>query len=286
MLRQTWDLTLASLKMLLRDRAALISTFSFPVVFLTVFSLYDLSIVPGGGLLGAGEDGLDYFDFVLPGILALGVMQFAVIGVAGSIARYRELKVLRRLVATPVSPSAFITAQSSARLVVALGQVVVLLGYGMLLGGTVVGSPLVLLALAIPGNFIFLAMGFALAGRAPSVDAAYNLAGIATLPLMFMSGMYFPLDALAGPLRAVAELLPITPLVDGMRSVALEGAGLTDLGPQFALLGVWVLVAFVLARIGFRMNDPGRSRRTRRRRRRDDDAAPTADEPVAVAAGR
>lgn len=266
MLRETRDLTVASLKMLLRDRAALIGSFAFPVVFLTVFSLYDLSIVPGGGQLASGTGagrGLDYFDFVLPGILALGVMQFAIIGVAGAIARYRELKVLRRLVATPVSPSAFIAAQSTARLAVALGQIVLLLGYGVLLGGTVAGNPLVLLALAIPGNFVFLALGFALAGRAPSVDAANNIAGIATLPLMFMSGMYFPLDALAAPLRAIAELLPITPMVDGMRAVALDGAGLADLGAEFALLGIWVVVAFALARLGFRMNDSGRPRRVR-----------------------
>lgn len=284
MFRQTTDLTVASLKMLVRDRAALIGTFSFPVVFLTVFSLYDLSIAPGGGELGAqASGGLDYFDFVLPGILALGIMQFAVIGVAGSVARYRELKVLRRLVAAPISPSAFITAQTLARLVVALAQVAILLGYGILLGGRVVGSPLVLLALAIPGNFVFLAMGFALAGRAPSVDAAYNIAGIATLPLMFMSGMYFPLDALAAPLRAVAEVLPITPLVDGMRAVALDGAGLTDLGAEFAMLAVWVVVAFALARLGFRMNDHTPSRAPRRWRRRLRDRRSVAEVTPSVA---
>lgn len=285
MLRQTTDLAIASLRMLLRDRAALIGTFAFPVVFLTVFSLYDLAVPSPGTPVGASGTGgtVSYFDFVFPGILALGIMQIAVMGVAGSIAWYRQLEVLRRLVATPVSPSAFIIGHSAARVVVILGQVIVLLVYGLVLGGRIVGDPLVLLALAIPGNLIFLALGFAIAGRAPTVDAAVNIAGIGALPLMFLSGIYFPLDGLAAPLRTVAAWLPITPLVEGMRAVALDGAGMGDLGRPFALLGLWVIVAFVLARLGFRMSDPPPARRRRSRRRRSrrgaegEQAAPPTD---------
>jgi ABC transporter DrrB family efflux protein len=265
-MRQTLDLTWASMKMLLRDSEAFLLAALAPILFLLVFSLYDLTIAPNGAL-GVGGTELDYFDYVLPGVLAMGLMQFTMVGIAGSVARFREMQVLRRLTATPVSPLAFIAGQVFARLAVSIVQVFLLLGTGVLLGGTIVGNPLWLVVLAILGNLSFLALGFAVAGRAPTVDAANNLAGLLTLPLMFLSGMFFPIASLPGPVRAVAEWLPITPLIDGMRGVALEGVGIGSLGSELALLSIWVVLSFAVARLSFRMGGPTQraARRTRRR---------------------
>ena len=279
-MRQTYDLAIASLKMLLRDRAALLAAAIFPVLFLLVFSLYDLSIAPGGDLgVGTAAGSLDYFDFVLPGMLALGLMNFTMVGMAGSVARFRETKVLRRLTAAPVSPSAFIAGQVIARLVVSIAQVLLLLGLGVALGASVVGNPLWLLALALLGNLTFLAFGFALAGRAPSVDAANNLAGLATMPLMFLSGMFFPLESLPSAMRTVADLLPITPLVEAMRAVALQGVGLGDVRVELVQLAIWAVVGFGLARLSFRMSDarPARARRRRGATVERDDAGDLAE---------
>lgn len=141
-MRQTAALFVASLKMLVRDRTALVGTVAFPVVFVLVFSLFDLSLL-GEGVLGAGTTGargLDYFGFVLPGLLANGLLSFTMVGMAGSVARYRETRILRRMVATPLAPAAFIVAQVAARLVLALVQVLLILGLGMALGADVVPS--------------------------------------------------------------------------------------------------------------------------------------------------
>jgi ABC-2 type transport system permease protein len=280
-MRQTLDLTVASLKMLVRDRAAMVGAAIFPVVFLLVFSLYDLSITPMGSVAvgdggAAADPALDYFDFILPGMLAMGLMNFTMVGIAGSVARFRETKVLRRLTVAPVSASAFIAGQVLARLVVALGQLLLLLGLGIALGATVTGDPLWLVVLAILGNLSFLALGFAIAGRASSVDAANNLAGLATMPLMFLSGMFFPLASLPTPVQRVAEMLPITPLVEAMRAVALEGAGLAQVWVQLAWLAAWVPVSFVVARLAFRMDAAPRMRPTRERRRRTEPASSIA----------
>jgi ABC-2 type transport system permease protein len=159
--------------------------------------------------------------------------------------------------------------------------VFLLLGTGVLLGGTIVGNPVWLVLLAVLGNLTFLALGFAVAGRAPTVDAANNLAGLLTLPLMFLSGMFFPIASLPGPVRVVAEWLPITPLIDGMRAVALEGVGIGSLGSEVALLAVWVVLSFAVARLSFRMGGPTRRLVLRSRRRA---AATPAASPVEVPA--
>lgn len=281
-MRQTTDLTWASIRMLLRDSEAVLFAAIASVLFLLVFSLYDLSVTIGGDLATGTSDGtVAYFDFVLPGMLAMGLMNFTMVGIAGSVARYRETQVLRRLMATPVSPLAFLTGQVLARLALSVVQVLLLLAVGLLLGGTVIGNLLLVVALAVLGNLTFLALGFAIAGRTSTVDAANNLAGLATLPLMFLSGMFFPLAALPDSVRTVAEWLPITPLIEGMRAVALDGVSLTALGTELALLTGWVLVSFVLARLSFRMGprDP-RPRRWGTRAA----SVPTAPEPVGTTA--
>jgi ABC-type polysaccharide/polyol phosphate export permease len=193
----TWNLFIASLRMLLRDTTALIGTVAFPVLFVLVFALFDLGIAPGNDLHVGGAAGrIDYFDFVLPGLLAIGLMNFTMVGIAASVARFRELRILRRMTATPLSPSAFIGAQVAARLGLALVQTLLMLGLGVSLGAAIAGNVVWLLALATLGNLTFLSLGFAIAGRAGSVDAANSMAGLATFPLMFLSGMFFPLAAM------------------------------------------------------------------------------------------
>lgn len=248
---QTYRLFIASLKMLLRNRLALVAALAFPVLFVVAMSLFDLRFetMPG---VGAGGN---YFDFVLPGLLAMGLMNFALVGIAAAVARYREMRILKRITASPVRPSSFIAGQVGAYLVLAVGQTLLMLTIGVVLGATVNGNWLYILALASLGNLLFLAFGFAVAGRAGSVDGATNLASLLTIPLMFLTGLFFPVESMPRFMQNVVEWLPMTPLVEGMRKVTLDAASLTDLGPQIALLGAWVVAAFAIARFNFRFGD-------------------------------
>jgi ABC-2 type transport system permease protein len=119
---------------------------------------------------------------------------------------------------------------------------------GLLVGGTLGSSWPLRFLISTLGNLIFLSLGFAIAGRVGSVDAANNMAGLATTPLMFLSGSFFPIDSMPGWLQPVADLLPLTPLIDSMRAVALQGAGIADIGSELALIGAWIVVGLGLAR--------------------------------------
>lgn len=252
-IQQTFRLFTASVTMLLRDRLALTGMLAFPLLFVVAMSLFDLRFET---MPGVGAEG-DYFDFVLPGLLAMGLMNFALVGIAAAVARFREMRILKRITATPLRPSSFIAGQVGAYLVIALAQTLIMLTAGVLLGATVNGSWLYILVLAAMGNLVFLAIGFAVAGRADSVDAATNIAGLLTIPLMFLTGLFFPVEAMPAVMQNAVEWLPMTPLVEGMRKISLEGASLTDLGSQLALLGAWVVVSFLIARASFRFG--GRS---------------------------
>ena len=237
----------ASLKMLVRDKTAFVMAVAFPLIFVVTFSLFDVAFSADGAIAG-----VDYFDYVLPGLLAIGLMNFAMVGAAASVARYRELKILKRILATPLDPSKFIAGQVAARLALAMVQTAIIMAVGVGLGASLGDGWPWLFVIATLGNLIFVSLGFAVAGRVSSVDAANNMAGLATTPLMFFGGSFFPVDSLPGWLQPIADNLPLTPLVDSMRAIALQGAAITDVGTELATIGAWIFAAIALAIASFR----------------------------------
>lgn len=246
----TAQLFTSSIKMLVRDKTAFIMALVFPVVFVLAFAVFDVNFSADGAI-----PDVDYFEYVLPALLAIGLMNFAMVGTAASVARYRELKVLKRIVVTPLPPSRFILGQVGARLVLAAIQTAIIMIVGLLVGGTLGSSWPLLFVISTLGNLIFLSLGLAIAGRVGSVDAANNFAGLATTPLMFLSGSFFPVESMPGWLQPVADLLPLTPLIDSMRAIALQGAGIFDIGSELALIGAWIVVGLGLARMTFRFSE-------------------------------
>ena len=197
--------------------------------------------------------GLDYVDFLVPGIIAMSVMQTGIFGVTFALIQYRNQGVLRRLKATPIRPHNFLTGQVLTRLIASILQTVVLLGIAVLIFDVnVEGNIGVLLLLAVMGGVLFLSIGFAISGYAKSEEVGAPLANIIALPMMFLSGVFFPIDALPGPVEAAVQYLPLTYLVHGMREVVVQGESITSIGWDFLGLGVWAVLAFVLASRAFR----------------------------------
>ncbi len=167
---------------------------------------------------------LNYFDFLLPGLAAMGVMTFSVIGVASAIALYRQQKILKRILATPLKVRTFFGAMVLAHLVLALMQTVVILAVGVLLfNGHLYGNYLYIGLLMLLANLTFLSIGFIVGAFAKNVEAASGLGNAVSLPMMFLSGTFFPKENLPDALRVVVEYLPLSPLLVAMRGVALEG---------------------------------------------------------------
>lgn len=191
----------------------------------------------------------DYYDFILPGLVAMGVMNFSIVGMAVAVTRYREQQILKRILATPLGPSRFLSAQVGARLLLSLVQAAVILAVGVFLfGGKVYGNVVWLFVLTLIANLIFLNIGFAIAGRSANSDAAQGTANAVALPMMFLSGVFFPTDTLPGLMQTIVKFLPLTPLISAMRAVSIEGESISQAGPELVLLGLWVVVSFVIAR--------------------------------------
>jgi ABC-2 type transport system permease protein len=200
----------------------------------------------------AGES-RDYYDFVLPGLVGMAVMTYGIIGLGGTIAQWRGQKILRRIRATPLRPGTFLAAVVLAHLVLALVQSALVLAWGVFVfGGTVAGNLLWIAVFVMLGNLTFLNIGFMVATRAQSAEAASGVGNAVSMPMMFFSGVFFPTSTLPWILPALTAILPLHPLVDAIRRITIEGASITDLGSQLWKLAAWAGVTFILARRVFR----------------------------------
>src|SRR2546428_6817891 len=191
---------------------------------------------------------LRYVDFLVPGILGVNIMQLAVFSVAFALVADRQRGVLRRIMATPVRPASLLTAHVLTRLVVAAGQVAILLIVALVLFNvTIVGGLGPLAVVALLGSILFLTIGFALAGWARTENQVPAIAQLITLPQFFFSGVFFSKNAAPEAVRPITSLLPITFLNDTLREISVQGATLWDVRTPILGLLVWIVLGFLLA---------------------------------------
>lgn len=188
-----------------------------------------------------------YFDFVVPGILGMGVMVFSITFISTNIAQYREQKILKRMLATPLKVYKFFLAQVTAHLLLSIVQAAIILAVAVLVfGARIYGSYLWLLVLIVLSNIVFLNLGFIVGGLSKNVNAANGLSNVVSLPMMFFSGTFFPTDSLPSIVRTVVQYLPLTPLLDALRKVALDAQPIWATESEMALLGTWIIATSVL----------------------------------------
>jgi ABC-2 type transport system permease protein len=200
-----------------------------------------------------------YIDFLVPGLLALTIMQISIGGSGYNIVEYRRKGILKRLFVTPIRPGQFIGGIVLARLLITVIQVAFLLVAAvLLLGVPVEGNVLELIALILIGSSIFLSLGFWMGSMAKTQQSIMLLGNLVTLPQIFLSGVFFPVDSMPGLLQPVANLLPLTFLVHAVRDVIVNGISIFAQLPTLAGLLVWLAIALTLAIRGFRWKEVAR----------------------------
>lgn len=191
---------------------------------------------------------LRYVDFLIPGVVAMSIMQMGIFSVTFTFIEYKQRGILRRMLATPLRPASFLVGQVTTRLLISVLQTLVLVSLGIVVLRLHFAGNLGWLALfSVLGGGTFLAMGFAISGFAKTEEAAAPIGNLVAMPMMFLSGVFFPRDVIPGLLRGVTDYLPLSFLADAMRAIALDGAAPWDLWRDLLGLAVWLVVSFVLA---------------------------------------
>ncbi|MFH0829051.1 MAG: ABC transporter permease [Candidatus Kerfeldbacteria bacterium] len=197
-----------------------------------------------------------YIDFLLPGIVGMALMQMAVFSVAFVFADYKEKGILKRLLATPMKPQQFVTAQVITRLLVALAQTAILIAVGVwLLHTHVYGSIWLIALIAILGSIMFLGLGFTISGFANTVESVPAIANLIVFPMLFLGGTFFPTDGMPNWLQHIVQYLPLQYLTHGLREVMANGSGISVIAHDLYWMIGWSVVLVTLAMFTFRFEE-------------------------------
>jgi ABC-type multidrug transport system permease subunit len=199
------------------------------------------------------ERGGRYIDFLVPGLLGMGLMGGGLWGLGFVTVDMRIRKLLKRLIATPMRKTDFLASLLISRLVFMVPEVLVLLVFAWLaFGVTIAGSIGAVVFLILLGAFSFAGLGLLVASRAQTTEAVSGLMNLVMLPMWVMSGIFFSSERFPDFLQPVIQVLPLTALINALRAVMLEGATLASQWTEVLTLALWGGVSFVLALRFFR----------------------------------
>lgn len=194
-----------------------------------------------------------YIDWAIPGVLGMNIMFGALFGVGYVIVRYRKMGVLKRLQATPITAFQFLAAQLVSRLLIIVTvSVLIYAGCNLFLDFLMLGSPWLLLVIALLGGFSMIALGLIVSSRTDNEELAGGLLNVATYPMLLLSEVWFSLDGAPPWMQAAAQVLPLTHMLDAARAVMLEGAGWAEVATHLAVLGAMSVVFLSVAALLFR----------------------------------
>ncbi len=197
------------------------------------------------------DDSLSTIQFVTPGLLGWAVAMSAAFGAAATLQGWRQTKLLRRVQLSPAPTSAVVLARIGVTIVIALVQMAIFLGLGMAAFGLrLTDSWWMSVPLLVCGTLAFMSLGLLAGALAKTTEGAVNLANFFVLPMAFLSGSFFPLDAAPGWLQGVSQAMPLRHLNDAMLDVLVRGESpSSSTVPMAILLGFAAVVGLIAIRM-------------------------------------
>lgn len=233
-----------------RNPAAAVFAFAFPIVFLIVFG----TLNNGVSITVDSHTHISYDDYYIPALITYGIIGASFTNLAVQMSIRRDSGVLKRLRGTPMPSWVFMTGVIGSSLIVSLLLTVFTTVFGMLVYH--VQAPHHILPLIVTlmlGATVFCALGLALAAVIPNGDAAPAIANLVVLPLVFISGTFFPIDQ-STLLAKIASYFPVRHFIAATYTAfdptASAGNGFS--GSDLIVLGVWGLAGLLVAVRRFR----------------------------------
>ena len=194
------------------------------------------------------EPGGRYIDFLVPGLLGVNLLGGGLWGVGFVTVEMRIRKLLKRFMATPMKRWQFLISVMSSRFVFSVAQAIILLIFARYVFGVPNrGSTLALGMLILVGSVMFFGIGLLLASRVKTQDAIFGLMNLVQIPMWVLSGIFFSSDRFPDAMQPIIKLLPLTPLINSLRAVMLEGATLVSQAAAIGIMAAWTIISFAVA---------------------------------------
>jgi ABC-type multidrug transport system permease subunit len=194
------------------------------------------------------EPGSRYIDFLIPGLLGMNAMGGGLWGVGFFLVNCRIGKLLKRFKATPMPRISFLGAILASRLTYLIPDIIVLMSLGIFAFGMPMrGNWLTLLIVEVIGASAFAGLGLLVASRARTTEAVSGLMNLIMFPMWLFGGIFFSPDVYPDAIQPFIQILPLTQLLNALRAVILEGAGLAAIMTPIGVLVAWAVITFTLA---------------------------------------
>lgn len=192
--------------------------------------------------------GLTQFDYTFSGILGFTLLSLGIFGPTSVFPRLKQRGVLRRYQTTTLKVwQYFVGNVLSNGLVGLLAAAMMFVAAVLFFNLNMRGSYINLAVVIVLGVTMLFGIGLAIGGWAKNENQAAPLAQIATLPMMFLSGVFFPTFLMPELLQNITKFIPLTPVIDSVRMIITENASLMDLGPQIGIILGWTVIIYIVA---------------------------------------
>lgn len=191
--------------------------------------------------------------FIIPGLMVIILYMFTALFTASSIVREREMGTIEQLIVTPIKPIELIIAKIFPYIFISFFNVLEVLGLGVFWFGVPINGSITLL-LSLSALFLVTALGVGIfiSSVANTQQEALLMTMGTMLPTIFLSGFFFPLEAMPGWLQVVSYLIPARYALEIMRGIILKGVGLQILMDQVIAVAIFGVVIMVMAAARFR----------------------------------
>lgn len=239
--RTIWVIAYRELLRFVQDRPRMFSSFSMPIIFLIIFG------AGFGRLIGQMMPGVDYIQFMYPGILAMTVLMTSVMS-GVSIVWDREFGFLKEVLVSPLSRSGVLAGKAVGAATIAIIQGAIMLVLAPIVNVPInLGTVLALLPLLLILSLALSGLGLLIGARMRSQQGFQIVMQLVIFPMMFLSGIFFPVSGVATWLEVLSKLNPVTYGIDAIRQVFLgtEVAGVTVFGHTMGIVDSAIVVAMV-----------------------------------------
>ena len=190
---------------------------------------------------------IKYIDFLVPAVLGMTVMMSCMMGMGATIAGERETGELARLFMTPTSVSTVIGGKIASKLLIELVRALILIIMAILLFNvSIKGGLLQTFIVLVFGALCFVGFGIMLSARTQTQEDYAQIVLPFSLPMMFVSGVFYPIETMPWIFQKIAYLFPLTYLNDAMRAVMLKGQTLGDVWLDLVILVGYTLLFFII----------------------------------------
>ena len=237
--RTIWVIAYRELLRFVQDRPRMFSSFSMPLIFLVIFG------AGFGRLIGQMMPGVNYIQFMYPGIIAMTVLMTSVMS-GVSIVWDREFGFLKEVLVSPLSRSGVLAGKAVGAATIAIIQGAIMLVLAPIVNVPInLGTVLALLPLLLILSLALSGLGLLIGARMRSQQGFQIVMQLVIFPMMFLSGIFFPVSGVATWLEVLSKLNPVTYGIDAIRQVFLgtEVAGVTVFGHTMGIVDSAIVVA-------------------------------------------